>query len=219
MAKSVTKLFYFPGNASMAPHCLLEEIGQPFELAFVDRAQDAHKSADYLKLNPNGLIPVLVDGDMVLYESAAICLHLADRHPETNLAPACGTPQRAQLYKWLMWFTNTMQATLLAYFYPERWVDEGNAAAAGQIKAHAEAKIAGLLDQMQAHLEKSGGPWFLGEQYTVLDPFAMMLCRWTRGHARPARDLPGLGAYLQRVLARPAVQRALRTEGLAAPWV
>ncbi|CAP42783.1 glutathione S-transferase family protein [Bordetella petrii] len=219
MAKSVTKLFYFPGNASMAPHCLLEEIGQPFELAFVDREQDAHKSADYLKLNPNGLIPVLVDGDMVLYESAAICLHLADRHPETKLAPACGTPQRAQLYKWLMWFTNTMQATLLAYFYPERWVDEGNAAAAGQIKAHAEAKIAGLLDQMQAHLEKSGGPWFLGEQYTVLDPFAMMLCRWTRGHARPARDLPGLGAYLQRVLARPAVQRALRTEGLAAPWV
>jgi len=219
MAKSVTKLFYFPGNASMAPHCLLEEIGQPFELAFVDRAQDAHKSADYLKLNPNGLIPVLVDGDMVLYESAAICLHLADRHPETNLAPACGTPQRAQLYKWLMWFTNTMQATLLAYFYPERWVDEGNAAAAGQIKAHAEAKIAGLLDQMQTQLEKSGGPWFLGEQYTVLDPFAMMLCRWTRGHARPARDLPGLGAYLQRVLARPAVQRALRTEGLAAPWV
>jgi glutathione S-transferase len=219
MAKSVTKLFYFPGNASMAPHCLLEEIGQPFELAFVDRAQDAHKSADYLKLNPNGLIPVLVDGDMVLYESAAICLHLADRHPETNLAPACGTPQRAQLYKWLMWFTNTMQATLLAYFYPERWVDEGNAAAAGQIKAHAEAKIAGLLEQMQTQLEKSGGPWFLGEQYTVLDPFAMMLCRWTRGHARPARDLPGLGAYLQRVLARPAVQRALRTEGLAAPWV
>lgn len=219
MAKSVTKLFYFPGNASMAPHCLLEEIGQPFELAFVDRAQDAHKSADYLKLNPNGLIPVLVDGDMVLYESAAICLHLADRHPETNLAPACGTPQRAQLYKWLMWFTNTMQATLLAYFYPERWVDEGNAAAAGQIKAHAEAKIAGLLDQMQTQQEKSGGPWFLGEQYTVLDPFAMMLCRWTRGHARPARDLPGLGAYLQRVLARPAVQRALRTEGLAAPWV
>ncbi len=118
-----------------------------------------------------------------------------------------------------MWFTNTMQATLLAYFYPERWVDEGNAAAAGQIKAHAEAKIAGLLDQMQTQLEKSGGPWFLGEQYTVLDPFAMMLCRWTRGHARPARDLPGLGAYLQRVLARPAVQRALRTEGLAAPWV
>jgi len=219
MAKSVTKLFYFPGNASMAPHCLLEEIGQPFELAFVDREQDAHKSADYLKLNPNGLIPVLVDGDMVLYESAAICLHLADRHPETNLAPACGTPQRAQLYKWLMWFTNTMQATLLAYFYPERWVDEGNAAAAGQIKAHAEAKIAGLLDQMQTQLEKSGGPWFLGEQYTVLDPFAMMLCRWTRGHARPARDLPGLGAYLQRVLARPAVQRALRTVGLAALWV
>lgn len=215
----MTKLFYYPGNASMAPHCLLEEIGQPFELVLVDRTQNAHKSADYLKLNPNGLIPVLADGDLVLYESAAICLHLADTHPEKRLAPELGTPERAQLYKWLMWFTNTMQSSLLAYFYPERWVDADNASGAGQVKAHAESKIAGLLDQMEDHLRKSGGPWFLGERYTVLDPFAMMLCRWTRGQSRPARNMPELGRYLPRVLARPAVQRALRTEGLAEPWV
>ena len=215
----MTTLYYHPGNASMAPHCILEEIGQPFELVFVDRAQNGHKSADYLRLNPNGLIPVLIDGDLVLYETAAICLHLADTHPEQKLAPALGTPERAQFYKWLMWFTNTLQASLLLYFYPERWLDTGNASGAGQVKAHAEARIAGLLDQMESHLEQSGGPWFLGEHYTVLDPFATMLCRWTRGHARPARDLPALGPYLQRVLARPAVQRALQTERLTQPWV
>ena len=214
-----TTLYYHPGNASMAPHCILEEIGQPFERVFVDRARNGHKSADYLKLNPNGLIPVLVDGDLVLYETAAICLHLADTHPEKQLAPALGTPERAQFYKWLMWFTNTLQASLLLYFYPERWLDTGNTSGAGQVKAHAEARIAGLLDQMEHHLEQSGGPWFLGQHYSVLDPFAMMLCRWTRGHAKPARDLPRLGPYLQRVLARPAVQRALQTEQLAQPWV
>ena len=213
------KLFYHPGNASMAPHCVLEEIGQSFELAFVDRAQNTHKSPDYLQLNPNGLIPVLVEGDLVLYETAAICLYLADKYPERQLAPELGTPERAQFYKWLMWLTNTMQASLLIYFYPERWVDAGNASGAQQIKAHAESKVAGLLAQLEDHLAARGGPWFLGEHYTVLDPLVMMVCRWTRGFSRPARDFSQLGPYLQRVLARPAVQRALQTEGLAQPWV
>ncbi|MCA8049221.1 glutathione S-transferase [Burkholderia arboris] len=216
---STMKLFYYPGNASMAPHFMLEEIGKPFELEFVDRTHDQHKSTDYLALNPNGLIPVLTDGDLVLYEAAAICLHLADTHREQRLAPELGTPERAQFYKWLMWLTNTLQATLLAYFYPERWVDVGNSAGAAQVKAHAETKIAALLDQLDRQLETSGGPWLLGTHYTVLDPYALMLCRWTRGFAEPARQRPVLGGYLQRVLARPAIQRALQTEGLAQPWV
>ena len=213
------KLYYYPGNASMAPHCLLEEIGQPFELSLVDRTHNAHKAPDYLGLNPNGLIPVLADGDLVLYESAAICLHLADRYPDARLAPPVGTAARAHCYKWLMWCTNTVQATALLYFYPERWGDAGNTAGAAQVKAHAETKINGLLDQIDSHLAGVEGPWFLGEQYSVLDPYVMMLCRWTRGFPRPARDLPHIGPYLQRVLARPAVQRALQTEGLAPPLV
>ena len=213
------KLFYYPSNASMAPHIVLEETGQPFELALVDRTQGAHKSAQYLRLNPNGLIPVLVDGDLVLYETAAICLHLADTHPASRLAPELGTPARAQFYKWLMWLTNTLQASLILYFYPERWVDADNAAGARQVRAHAEEKIAALLDQLEAQLDSSGGPWLLGRQYTVLDPYALMLCRWTRGFARPAREWPALGAYLKRMLERPAVRRAIETEGLAQPLV
>jgi glutathione S-transferase len=118
-----------------------------------------------------------------------------------------------------MWLTNTLQATLLAYFYPERWVDSGNASGAEQVKAHAESKIGSLLDQLESQLEASGGPWLLGQHYTVLDPYALMLCRWTRQFARPARTRPLLGAYLQRVLERPAVQRALKTEALDYPWV
>jgi glutathione S-transferase len=213
------QLHYFPGNASMAPHMLLEELGVSFELKFVDRAAAAHKSPAYLKLNPNGLIPVFIDGDLVLYETAAILLHLADTHPQAALAPAPGTPQRSHYYKWMAWMTNTVQASLIIYFYPERWVDEGNAAAAAQIKAHAEAKVGGLLDQMEAQLGAHGGDWFLGAQFSALDPFALLMCRWTRGFARPARSLPRLGAYLERMLARPAVQRVIASEKLAAPYV
>jgi glutathione S-transferase len=211
------QLHYHPSNASMAPHLLLEELGIPFELARVDRAKQAHKSPEYLKLNPNGLIPVLVDGDLVLYETAAICLHLLDTHPQRGLAPAVGSAERAHFYKWLVWMTNSLQATLIVYFYPERWAD--NAEAVAQVRAHAEAKVGALLDQMEAELARHGGPYLLGETFSAVDLYALMLCRWTRGFARPARSLPKLGPYLQRLLARPAVQRVFEREGLVAPLV
>lgn len=213
------QLHYFPGNASMTPHMMLEELGVPFELKYVDRTASAHKTPGYLKLNPNGLIPVLVEDDLVLYETAAILLHLADMHPQAGFAPAVGTAERAHFYKWLAWMTNTAQASLILYFYPERWVDEGNGEGAAQVKAHAEAKVGGLLDQMDAQLASHGREWFLGERFSALDPFAFMLCRWTRGFARPARSLPRLGPYLQRMLARPAVQRVIAAEKLALPYV
>jgi glutathione S-transferase len=211
------ELHYHPSNASMAPHLLLEELGLPFELKLVDREHRAHKSPEYLRLNPNGLIPVLVDGELVLYEAAAICLHLVDTHPQAGLAPAVGTPQRAHFYKWLAWLTNTLQAALIIYFYPERWADSPEAVA--QVKAHAEAKVGAMLAQLDAELARHGGPWLLGDTFSAVDAYALMLCRWTRGFARPARGLPKLGPYLQRVLARPATQRVFQREGLAQPWV
>jgi glutathione S-transferase len=215
------QLHYDPGSAAMVPHILLQELGERFELVPVSRAQRAHKEPAYLRLNPNGLIPVLVDGDLVLYETAAIVLHLCDTHPQAQLAPAVGTRERAHFYKWLMWLTNTLQTTLIAYFYPERWVDEGNAEGAAQVKRHAERKVAGLLQQLDAELARHGQSWFGGASFGALDPFVFTLCRWTRNfrNERPARDHEHLGPYLQRVLARPAVQRVLATEQLSAPFV
>ncbi len=211
------QLHYFPSNASMTPHMLLEELGVPYERVLVDRTTNAQRSPEYLKLNPNGKIPVLVDGDLVLYETAAIVLHLVDTHPQAQLAPAVGTTERAQFYKWLMWLSNTLQAEMPLYFYSERWADGPEGAA--QVKKHAEAHIAAMVDQLEGEFARHGGPWFLGERFCALDPYVLMLCRWTRGMARPARTLPMLGAYLQRMLARPAVQRAYANEGLAQPYV
>jgi len=221
-------LHYHPGNASFAPHVLLHELGVPFQLQWVDRAQGEHKSPGYLKLNPNGLIPVLVDGELVLYETAAICLHLADTHPSAAptpalapaLAPALGSAERAHLYKWLMWMTNTLQATLMHYFYGERMVDADNAEGARQVKQQAEQRVVQCLQQLDAHLAGHRGEWMMGAAYSLLDPYALMLCRWTRGFsASPARSFPHLAPYLQRMLARPAVQRAMATEKLGEPLV
>ncbi len=211
-------LHYYPGNASFTPHVLLHEIGVPFELALVDRTVQAHKSADYLKLNPNGLIPVLVDGDLVLYETAAIALHLADTHPAAKLAPPLGTKERAEFYKWLMWLTNTVQASLIHYFYGDRIVDAGNAEGAAQIKAHMQARVHGYLQQIDEHLASHGGPWMLGADYSVLDPYVWMMSRWTRGFStRPAREYPHIAAFLKRTLERPAMQKAIATEKLSEP--
>ncbi len=213
------ELHYFPGSASMTPHLLLRELGVDFKLVYVDRAAGAHKRADYLALNPNGLIPVLVDGDLVLYETAAIVLHLVDRHPAAGLAPALGSLERAEFYKWLLWMSSTVQATMPLYFYSDRFVLPGNAAGAAEVKAMAGIQYDALMDQLDTRLAASGGPWMLGQRYSALDPYAFMLSRWTRSMKRPARTLKHLGPFLDRMLERPALQSMLEAEGLQPPFV
>jgi glutathione S-transferase len=214
------QLHYYPSTAAMVPHIVLEELGVPYERVLVDRTVGAHKAPGYLRLNPNGLIPVLTDGDLVLYETAAIVLHLCDTHPQAGLAPPVGSHERAHFYKWLMWLTNTLQATLIAYFYPERWVREGDADAAGQVKAQAQHKVGLLLQQLDAELARRDGPWMLGKDYSALDAYVFTMCRWTRNFSHgKARDRAQLGPYLQRMLARPAVQRVLAAEQLSPPFV
>lgn len=209
------QLYYAPGNANLAPHILLEELGIPHELVLVDRDNQVHRGEAYRKLNPNGLIPVLVDGDLVLYETAAICLHLADTHPDAQLAPPLASAARAHCYKWLMHLTNTVQAEMITYFYPERMVDD--AAAAAQVKAHAEARLARMFDLIDAELA-ANGPYLLGAQYSIVDPYLFMLSRWSRMMARPARERGALGGYLAMMAQRPALQRAFAAEGIAAPF-
>ena len=214
------QLHHYPSTASMVPHIVLEELGVPYERVLVDRTQDVQKTMAYLRLNPNGLIPVLTDGDLVLYETAAICLYLCDAYPEQGMAPPLGSAQRAHFYKWLMWLTNTLQATLMVYFYPERWVNAGNRAGAAEVKQHAEIRVNNLLKQLDHAFTQSGGPWLLGDRYSALDPYVFTLCRWTREFtSAPARSKRQLGPFLERMLQRPAVQRVLHNEGLKPPFV
>ena len=217
------ELHYVPGNASMAPHILLHELGLAFQLRLVDRAHNAHKSADYLALNPNGRIPVLRDGPLVLFETAAICLRLADQRPAAGLLPPLGSPERALAYRWLLWMSNTVQVTLGHYFYPERVIAGVAAEVAAQIRANAQVQVGEHLAMIEAQLASHGQPWLLGAEHSLLDSYGLMLCRWTRGFdgagPAPARTRLVIRAWLDRVLARPAVQRVLADEGLPPPWV
>jgi glutathione S-transferase len=159
---------------------------------------------------------VLIDDDLMLYETAAICLHLVDRHPQACVAPALGSHERAQFYKWLVWLTNTLQAELITYFYPERLTDD--AASALQVKAHAESRVGAMFDQIETTLADDGRSYLLGTHYSAVDPFLLMLARWTRNMHNPARNRPRLGRYLDAVFARPAVRRAFEQEHIVAPF-
>jgi glutathione S-transferase len=207
-------LYYYPGVASLVPHMMLREAGASFELRFIDRANDAHKREDYLRLNPNGRIPVLIDGDLVLFETAAIVLHLADKFPEANFAPAVGTPERGEFYKSVVHLTNTPQAEFRAWFYPHEHVSDE--AAVPSAKAAAEKRLNRMFDMISEQL--GDRTWVLGDRFSAADLYLFLMIRWTRNMPRPARTIPNLRALAERVLARPAVQETLKAEGLEAPF-
>src|SRR6202022_5188269 len=170
------QLHYFPPNANAAPRVLLEELGVKYDLVLVDRAKNAQKSREYLKINPNGRIPALVDGNLVVSEAAAIVLHLVDQHADAGLAPKGGTPERATFYQWLTFLTNSLQEELMTWQYPERLA--GNDAAATEVvKRGAEARASDFLDVVEEHL-KTNGPLFLGNKLSAVDFYLVMLSRW-----------------------------------------
>lgn len=207
------KLFFAPGSAAMAPHAALEEVGVKYELVPVDLQKKAHQRPEYLKLNPKGRVPVLVEGDFILTESAAIVMHLADRYPTANLAPALGTAERARWYQWLLYLSNTLQPAFLEYFYPERSF-AGAPNTQGQLKASAERRLASTFIYIDAELA-ARGPYLLGETFSAADLFMHMLARWSRWFEKPAYRYIHIKQLTDLVRARPAVQRMMKAQGIA----
>jgi glutathione S-transferase len=191
---------------------LLEEIGADYDLVLVDKKAGAQKAPDYLKLNPTGRIPVLLDNGKAVFESAAIMLHLVDQHPQAGMAPLPGTPERAQFYQWLVFLTNSLQEAQMLWFYPERLVGDDEVAAR-RVKQSAEDRIGGYLDIIENHLQAKG-PYFLGKNASAVDLYFTMLARWARGMDHPPRGRPGLARLLDLTTSRSAVRRAYEQEGI-----
>jgi len=208
-------LYYYPANANAAPHMLLEEIGAEYQLALVDRKVDGQKSEAYRRINPNGRIPALKDGKLVLFESAAIVMHLVDQHPGSKLAPLPGTAERAKFYQWLIFLTNSLQEELMIYQYPDRLTGR-DAEAMAAVMHGAEQRASNFLDVIEDHLN-SNGPFFLGDEVSAVDLYLVMLARWAQPMTKPPRARPHVAELLDLVTSRPAVQRAYLAEGISAP--
>jgi glutathione S-transferase len=187
----------------MAPHAALAEVGVEYRLVEIAR-ETAQSDPDYRALNPLGVVPTLVAGDVVLTESAAILLWLADRYPDARLAP----DDRADFYRWLVFLTNTVQPCMMRFFYPERY-------GGGMVGETAEAEAGRLFDLVDESL--AGRAWLAAEHRTAADLFLFMVTRWGRRLGSPAWDRPRLRAHFLRTLALPGVRRMVAEQDLDLP--
>jgi glutathione S-transferase len=209
------KLYYAPGACSLAPHIALEEVGAPFELSRIDFAANQQSSAEYLRVNPKGRVPVLVDGDWVLTEAPAILRYIAARHPAAGLWP-WEPREEARCAEWLNWLSSTIQVAFGHVRRAARYAKDPRAvedvAATGKKTAHE------LWQAVDTRLGE--GPWAIGERYSVADPLLMVYWHWARGPVLGfdvEREFPNWTEHARRLAARPAVQRAFASEGLTLP--
>ena len=203
-------LYYGPGSASMVVHLALLETGAPHELKLVDFGTQAQHDPQYLKLNPQGVVPTLIVDGQAVTESAALLLLLAERHPEAKLAPPAGTPQRAAWYQWIGYMSNSLASAYRQWFYPG---DLGYTELPPELRAALQRRIAGCWDRLDAHLA-ANGPYLLGREFSGADLMLTMLMRWSRNMPHSALEWPALKALAQLVRARASWQTLYQREGL-----
>ncbi|MET0791468.1 MAG: glutathione S-transferase family protein [Polyangiaceae bacterium] len=204
-------LYSAPSTASFVVHWLLIELDLPHEVRNLDLKAKEQKSPAYLKLNPAGVVPTLVLDGQVICEAAAIIMHLADLHPDADLAPAPGSPARAQYYQWLFFLANTLQPAYRAWFYPTEPSGEANVEST---KAHARMQIEAAWERVSIFLA-ANGPFLLGPKLSVADFLMTMLMRWSRNMPKPTDTWPVLREYAVTMKARPSFKEAYARQGLS----
>lgn len=199
------KLYYSPGACSLSPHIVLREAGIDCELVLA--STKTHKLADgtdYYTINRKGYVPLLeLDNGERLSEGPVIVQYLADQAPASQLAPANGTMARYRMQEWLNFLTSEVHKGFSPLFNPATPED---------YKPVAKARLADRFGWINSQLE--GKAYLMGEQFTVADPYLFVLTSWTKPTAIDISGLPHLGAFMARMAARPAVQQAMKEEGL-----
>jgi glutathione S-transferase len=201
------KLYYKPGACSMATHIVLSEIGGDFALEQVDTvARLTASGADFNAVNPKGKVPVLeVDGE-ILTEGPAILQFLADRAAHHRLAPASGSIARARVNEVLNYTGSELHIAFGPLFNPK---------SSDTAKAAAHTAVIAKLGWLENQLT-DGRAYLTGPDFTIADAYAFVVTNWANFTDIALAPWPKLQGFMARVAARPAVQRVLRAEGLAA---
>lgn len=203
-------LYYAPGAASMVVHWLLIELGVPHELRLVDTQSGQQKSPEYLRLNPNGVVPTLIDDGVARFECSALTMLLADRHPHAGLAPAPDSPLRPDYLQWMFHLANAVQPLFRIWWYPHEPAGAGNAEL---VRECVRPRIEAAWDRLDAHLG-AHGPYLLGDHVSAADFYLAMLMRWSRNMPQQATTWPHLAALAQRMKMRPSFATLYEREGL-----
>jgi glutathione S-transferase len=199
------KLYFSPGACSLSPHIVLLEAGLPFTTERVDLGKKLTASgADFRAINPKGYVPALELADgAVLTEGPAIVQYLADQAPQAGLLPPVGTVERYRVVEWLNFIATELHKNFSPLFNP---------AATDDMKTAARASLANRFGYVARKLE--GQEFLTGGQFTVADAYLFTVASWCGFVQLDTSGWPDLQAFLARVAARPAVQQALREEGL-----
>ena len=198
------KLYWSADSGALAPQILLEEAGADYERIEIDLEAGQENSADFLAVNPRGQVPALLLADgSIQTESAAIALQIADLYPEARLMPAAGSAERARMYRWLMFAVANLYEAVLRLYYTERFTEDQSSLDAMKSVARAD------LDRYFALLadDFGDGPYLLGDQFSLIDPYILMLMNWHEDPDALKARHPKLGTLYEAVKQRPACTR------------
>ena len=201
------KLYYSPGACSLSPHITLHESGLKFEhLAAPTKTHKLDDGTDYYSINPLGYVPLLelADGTR-LREGPAIVQYIADQVPEKNLAPANGTLARSLMQSWLNFIGTELHKGFSPLFNP---------ATPEEYKVMAKKMLLSRLKWVDGEL--AGKLYLMGDAFSVADPYLFTVTNWAPRVGVDLSDFSNIATFRERMLARPAVQTAMRHEGLLA---
>lgn len=199
------KLFYSPGACSLAPHIVLQESGLPFEAVLAStKTHQLADGSDYYAINPLGYVPFLVLADgRTLREGQVISQYVADQAPHTGLAPAAGSWERYKLQEWLSFISSELHKGFSPLFNPATPED---------FKPAVKDRLLQRLTWVDGEL--AGKDFLMGSHFTVADAYLFTVTNWAGFVKLDIGGLANLAACRARVAARPAVQAAMKAEGL-----
>ena len=199
------KLYYAPGACSLASHIALQETGLPFEIDKLNvSAKTTSSGEDYMQINPKGYVPAIrLDDGSILTEGGAILQYIADQKPDSDLAPQAGTMERYRLQEWLTFIGTEIHKSFSPLF---------NKTASDEVKNNARNMLGKRLGYVETQLANK--PYLMGAKFTVADAYMFVVLSWSSHVGFDLSSFPRINEYTARIATRPAVQAAMRAEGL-----
>ncbi|MFB2864767.1 glutathione S-transferase family protein [Aeromonas sp. MdU4] len=200
-------LFFAPGSCAVAVQIALLETGTPFTARQLNLAAGEQRSPEYLAINPKGRVPALITEQGTLTETPALLLYVAQRFPDAKLAPLDNPFLLARMQEVSSFLASTVHVSHAHGRRGSRWADDEQAIAAMQ------QKVASNMRDGFAQIEQHylAGPWVLGEQFSVADIYLFVVAGWLKSDGVEISEFPKVAAHYQRMLSRPAVNKALST--------
>src|SRR5712672_2089062 len=208
MRAKMFKLYYAPGTCALASHIALQEAGAAYTTERIDFKSNQQNSPEYLKINPKGRVPALVTDRGILTETPSMLAFIAQSFPGAKLAPLDDAYAFAQVQSINSYLCSTVHVAHAHKGRGYRWATEESSFA--DMKRKVPQTVGACFALIERDMLK--GPWVMGEQYTVCDPYLFTLALWLEGDSVDLAALPKVADHRKRMSERPAVQKVLAEE-------